>query len=373
MNWDDVRARLPAASRYTYLDTASAPPISIDAAEAGKRYYDEMLADGDVPWGRWLSEVEQVRESLARFIRARPDEVAFVPNASHGMNLAAQMVDPGSIVTMADEFPTSTLPWLRQGRRLHFVDSNAQGVIDPADVEQAIAPDTVAIVTSHVQFRTGFRCDLQALARVCARRGLVFIVDAAQSLGAMPIDVDASGVDVLVFSGYKWPLAGYGNGGLFLRRAFRESTTAPVAGWMSATEPDRHVNDRLDLRNTAAVVEVGCPNFAGIFALGASLNLLARLGIDRVASRIHELTDHLHRQLAAQGFEIASPIERGHRAGITIVAVDRAADIVDALTRRGVLVSARGRGIRVSVHIFNTPGDIDSFVGALRVIVDDVR
>lgn len=371
MNWNDIRDRVPAASRYTYLNTAGAPPISIDAASAGKRHYDEMLAEGDEPWERWLAEVEQVRGVLARFIRARPDEIALVTNASHGMNLAALMLRaPGSIVTMTDEFPTSTLPWMQQGRQVHFVDSGARGVIDLADIERAIASDTVALVISHVQFRTGFRCDLTALARLCHARGIRLIVDAAQSLGAMPIDVETSGIDVLVFSGYKWPMAGYGNGGLFVRRAFFESAGAPVAGWMSAREPDRHVNDRLDLKSSAAVVEVGCPNFAGTFALGAALELLAGIGIDRVSDRIHELTDYLHGQLTAEGFEIASPLERDRRAGITIVAVDRASEVVQALARRRVLVSPRGRGVRVSVHVFNTLEDIDTFVSALREVVE---
>ena len=371
MTWETVRARFPAAQRYTYLNTASAPPISVDAARAGQRYYEEMLADADIPWERWLAEVEHVRHTLASFIHARPSDIAFVPNASHGMNLAAQMIrSRGSVVTMADEFPTSTLPWLQQGHHLQFVESGPRGTIDPAAVERAITDDTVAIVTSHVQFGTGFRCDLSTLARVAHERGLPLVVDAAQSMGAMPIDVERDAVDVLVFSGYKWPMAGYGNGGLYIAPSFLARYASPVAGWLSAVEPDRHVNDRLDLKSSATVVEVGCPNFAGIFALGAALDLLSDIGIDRVAERIHELTDYLHERLASRGYVVASPDYRRQRAGITVVESDRAAEVVDALTRRQIIVSARGRGIRVSVHVFNAPEDIDRLIEALDAITE---
>lgn len=366
VDWRTVRARFPVVSRVTYLNTASAPPISTDAAAAGRRYYDEMLAEGDLPWARWLSEVEDVRATLAAFINAAPDDVAFISNASHGLSLLARVVHPsGPIVTMADEFPSSTLSWLQQGRDVRFVASGDDGTIATSAVERAITPDTAAVVTSHVQFKTGFRCDLAGLATACHTRGVPLLVDAAQSLGAVPVDVTATGVDALVFSGYKWPMAGYGNGGLFIRRALLESRGAPAVGWMSARDPDGHVNDRLDLKSTAAVLEVGCPNFAGIFALGAAIRLLDAIGIERVADRIHELTDRLHEGLLERGYAIASPRNREQRAGITIVAVGDAPALVAELARRHVIVSARGGGIRVSPHIFNLPEDIDTFLAAL--------
>jgi selenocysteine lyase/cysteine desulfurase len=367
VSWEAVRARFPAAARYTYLNTAGAPPISTDVARAGRRYYDEMLADADMPWERWLAEVEQVRQAVARFVRSGPDDIAFITNTSDGMNLVAQMIGPpGPVVTMADEFPTSTLPWLVRGRRLQLVASDERGEIHPDAVARALTDDTVALVTSHVQFRTGFRCDLQALARVAHGRGLPLIVDAAQSAGAVPIDVERDGVDALMFSGYKWPMAGYGSGALYLSPSFRARFEMPSAGWMSAAEPDRHVNDRLDLKHSAAVLEVGCPNFAGIFALGAAVELLEAIGVERVAARIDELTGYLHARLDALGYVVASPRLRRRRAGITIIASDRADAIVDGLARRRIIVSARGRGIRVSVHVFNLAEDIDRLIEGLE-------
>ncbi len=87
MDWSQIRALFPAADRYTYLNTAAAPPLSVLAAREGKRYYDEMAEHADVAWDRWLGEVEEVREKLAKFVHAEPRSIAFTYSTSHGMNL----------------------------------------------------------------------------------------------------------------------------------------------------------------------------------------------------------------------------------------------------------------------------------------------
>jgi cysteine desulfurase / selenocysteine lyase len=175
-----------------------------------------------------------------------------------------------------------------------------------------------------------------------------------------------SGIDFLVFSGYKWAQAGYGVGGLYIAARFLQRTSFPVAGWWSVHDPEAVVNDRLDLKETAAALEVGCPHFAGIFALGAALTLFQEIGKSRIEERIHELTDYLHQQLEAEGLNIASPKNREQRSGITIVEMRNAPDVVKRLAERKIIVSARGKGLRVSVHIFNNFGDIDRLIAGLR-------
>ena len=371
VDWSAVRELFSAAQKYVYLATAGAAALSTRAAQAGIRYYQEMLAEGDAPWDRWLAEVEMVRGKTARFIGAAPEEVAFTYSASHGMNLVAQMLSRrGEVLTITDEFPASTLPWLQQRSRVRFITSGPSGVLPVSEVERALSADTRVVVTSSIQYATGFRQDLHALGALCADRNITLAVDASQSVGAVPIDVHACQSGALVFSGYKWTMAGYGIAVLYLNARLVRSDTFPIAGWLSAREPEQLVNDRLDLKDTATGLEVGCPHFAGIFALGAAIDLLSEIGADRIEARIHELTDHLHTALRARQLEIASPTRRDQRAGITIVAVKHAGAIVDALARRLILTSARGRGVRVSLHIFNTFEDIDRLVDALAGIID---
>jgi selenocysteine lyase/cysteine desulfurase len=369
MNWREIRALFPAAERYTYLNTAAAPPLSILAAREGKRYYDEMAEHGDVVWDRWLCQVEEIRKKVANFINGDTHSVAFTYSTSHGMNLIAGILDHcGDVLCPTDEFPSCTLPWLQQRYRVHFLHSGDRGVIDLADVQRGLSVDTRVLVTSYVQFSTGFRQDLVTLGRLCRERNLIFIVDATQGMGVFPIDVLNSGIDFLVFSGYKWAQAGYGIGGLYVAPRFLNLAAFPVAGWWSVRDPEAVVNHRLDLKESAAALEVGCPHFAGIFALGAALTLFEAIGKWRIERRIHELTDYLHHQLEAERFNIASPLKREQRSGITIVEMRNAPDVVKRLAEKRIIVSARGKGLRVSVHIFNNFDDIDRLVGALREV-----
>jgi cysteine desulfurase/selenocysteine lyase len=373
MNWNQIRALFPAAERYTYLNTAAAPPLSVLAAREGKRYYDEMAHHGDVAWETWLSQAEETRGKLATFVNGEARNIAFTYSTSHGMNLIAGMLGHcGDVLSPADEFPSCTLPWLQQRYRVGFVSSRERGVIDLDDIRKSITENTRVLVTSFVQFATGFRQDLAGLGRLCREHNLIFVVDATQGMGAFPIDVVNSGIDFLVFSGYKWAQAGYGVSGLYVAPRFLNPTSFPVAGWWSVRDPEAVVNDRLDLKETAAALEVGCPHFAGIFALGAALTLFEEIGKSRIEERIHELTDHLHGRLDAERLNIASPLKREQRSGITIVEMHNAPDIVKRLAEKNIIVSARGKGLRVSVHIFNDFDDIDRLIVGLRELTSMV-
>jgi len=366
MDWQAVRELFPATRTYTYLNTAAAPPLSLYAAREGERYYEEMLQHGDVVWGRWLTQMEKVREKLASLLHAQAKELAFTYSSSHGMNLIAQILAKrGEVLASADEFPSATLPWLQQRYGVHFVASRERGIIELQDIEDAVGPQTRILVASYVQYATGFRQDLFSLGQLCRERDLVFVVDATQGMGVFPIDVAACGIDFLVFSGYKWALAGYGVAGLYISERFLDTRQFPVAGWWSARDPEALINDRLDLKATAAELEVGCPHFAGIFALGGALDLFADIGAERIERRVHELTDYLHACAASAGLKIASPTDRNQRSGITIIETSDAQRVVQALAEKKIMVSARGKGIRVSLHIFNNFEDIDRLLQAL--------
>jgi len=366
VDWTAIRAEFPAASRYTSLNTAGAPPVSRRAASEAQRYYAEMLAHGDVRWPAWLEQAEAVRARVARLIHARPEHVAFTFSSSHAFTILAPLLGPPAhIVAMRDEFPSGTLPWLAYGDEIAFVESGPEGAISLEAIEAAITPRTRAVVSSSVMYATGFRQDLRALGELCRRRGVRLVVDATQSIGVVPVDVERDSVDALVFSGYKWAMAGYGIGAMYVSPDLLRGGRSPVAGWWSARDPEAVINDRLDLKETAAVFEVGSPHFAGIFALGGSLELLEEIGAANVEARVAALTDYLHDRLTASGFSIASPRDRERRAGLTIVRMENAPAVVEQLARAGILVSARGAGIRVAVHIFNTEADVDRCVAAL--------
>jgi cysteine desulfurase / selenocysteine lyase len=156
MDWPTVRELFPATQAYTYLNSAAAPPLSQYSAREGKRYYEEMLQNGDLGYDRWVTQVEEVREKLANLLHAHTKELAFTYSSSHGMNLAAQILaGRGDVLASVEEFPSATLPWLQQRYGIHFVNSRERGIIELQDIEDALDPRTRILVISYVQKSTG--------------------------------------------------------------------------------------------------------------------------------------------------------------------------------------------------------------------------
>lgn len=366
IDWPSVRTLFPAVERYTYLNTASGGVMSAYAADAAKQYYDEAHTRADVLWDEWLDRAEQVRRQTARFLNAEPDEIAFLPNASLGLNLAAQLFDnDGAVLATEDEFPSGTLPWLQRGYPVRFLPTAADGSVSLDALRTTVTPDSRYLVASSVQYRTGFRLDLGAWGRFCRAHNLTFIVDATQGVGAFPIDVQRHQIDVLVFSGYKWATAGYGIAVLYIRKDLLASRPLPMVGWRSAREPYALHNDTLDLASHTTALELGHPLFPGIFALGGALRLFDEIGPARIAARVQALTAYLHQRLAEHGVPILSTRDPAHQSGITMVGVANPHQVVQTLKAKDIFVAARGRGLRVSLHGYNSHDDVDRCIEAL--------
>ena len=368
-DWKKTRALFPALKKYTFVNAAGGAPLARPVAEAGAAYYKEALAHGDAYWERWLERQEAARADLARLIGAAPAEVAFTLNTSHGMSLVAgALKGRGEVLTMRDEFPSTTLAWLNAGFKVRFVEPEDRRY-PLANIEKALKPGVKILVTSYVQYRTGFRQDLAALGRLCRRRGVILVVNATQALGAMPVDVKRAGMDFLVFSCFKWTMAGYGAAGLYAARRWHGKVRFPEAGWRSVAKPENMDNTARALKAAPSSVEAGCVHFPCIFALGEAARLLRRLGVENIQRRIFGLNDYLEAGLKKLGLETATPLERGCRSGITIIKARRPAEAVDRLAKLGIMTAARGEGVRVSIHFYNDRADLDRLLAGLKKVL----
>ena len=370
MDWDEVRDYFPASKKYVYLNSAGAPPISTLAYEGGKGFYEDMYHEGDFPWSKWLKKGEETRGQLAKRLNAKPEEIAFITTTSQGINLIAQILKSlskdGGVVTMADEFPASTLGWVQQGYDVTFVESRADCVIDLEDIKAKVTPETKIIVTSAVQYCTGFRQDLEKLGNFCKENGLIFVVDGTQGMFLCPMDVRKFNIDFLVFSGYK-SLAGYGIGGLYINEKYLDTDKYPIAGWWSVENPQGMENQKVTMKKTAACLELGCPNVAGILSLSGALTLFEKM--KNTEARILELTNYLIEKCEENGIGIASSKEEWCRSLIVVLAIENCGDLVQKLEDDGIAVSARKAGMRVSVQVYNNFEDIDKFINALTKLL----
>src|SRR5829696_4614810 len=366
INWADVRAKFPVTSTSVYLNTAAAGPLAESTAKAGARYYEQMMNDGDVHWDAWLARCEEIRRQVADFINAEPEEIGFTTNTSSGMNLIVDALEKhGEVISCDLEFPVTTIPWMHRRIPVHFVKS-VDGMVRAEDVRAAMNTRTGIISMSYVQFSNGLRSDLEELASSKGNHALV--VNASQAAGAFEIDVKRMQIDALCTTGHKWMLSGYGSGFVYISKAVQAASRQRTIGWLSVQDPYGTRNDEVHLRHdVASRAEIGCPHFAGVFALGASVELMQSIGIANIEARALELNRVLTSRLAESGWKVLSPIgDEKFRSAETLVAAENASQLVSRLASKNTLITEKPQGFRVATDFFNNKDDIEQLVHGLH-------
>lgn len=366
INWADVRANFPVTKNSVYLNTAAAGPLATSTANAAALYFEQMKNDGDVHWDEWLARREAVRAQVASFINAEPDEIGLTINTSSGMNLIVDALEKhGEVVSCDLEFPVTTIPWMNRRIPVHLVRSEA-GVVRAEDLRAAMNTRTGIISLSYVQYSNGFKSNLEELASVKGSHALV--INASQAAGALDIDVKRMKIDALCSTGHKWMLSGYGSGFVYISRELLAGSVPRAIGWLSVQDPYGGANNEVHLRqDVSARTELGCPNFAGIFALGASIEMMQSIGMANIEARVLELNRRLTGRLGEIGWKVLSPLQdERFRSSETLVAAKNPAQVVNDLAREKIIVTEKREGFRVATAFFNTEDDIDRLIEALQ-------
>jgi cysteine desulfurase / selenocysteine lyase len=369
-----ARSFFPIVERGIYLDHAATGPLSTRVVEALDRYAQEASRASGFGRSAQAREIERVRERLAVMLGASPAELAFVRSTTQGLGFVAAGLDwrPGDRVLTCDlEYPSNVLPWkhlARRGVETEILVTDGRR-LDLDAVEAALRHPAVRMLAlSSVAFASGFRQDLVRLGALCRERGVLFCVDAIQSLGCLPVDVRACGIDFLASGGTKWLLSADGCGVFYAAAPVLDRLTPAVVGTRSVRGSDDDPRYPLELREDARRFEESRLNAPGVYALGAAVDLLLEVGIENVACRVLELTDRLLAGLEAQGARIESPREPVARSGIVAftLAHEPPEQTAARLRQRRILVSVRRGRVRVSPHFYNTSDEIDALLAALR-------
>ncbi|HJP94136.1 MAG TPA: aminotransferase class V-fold PLP-dependent enzyme [Pyrinomonadaceae bacterium] len=368
INWEQIRAQFPVTDKSVYLNTAAAGPVARTTAEAGKFYYEQMMNDGDVHWDEWLARREEVRAKVAAFINAEPDEIGFTINTSSGMNLICDALEKhGEVISCDLEFPVTTIPWMHRRIPVHIIKS-VDGVARPEDLQAAMNTRTSVISLSYVQYSNGFRSDLEELGGIKGRHALV--VNASQAAGVFEIDVKRMKIDALCATGHKWMLSGYGSGFVYISKELLDASRPRSIGWLSVRDPYGDRNNEVHLRHDlSARAELGCPHFAGIFALGASIEMMQSIGIANIQARALELNRKLTSRLNEIGWKVLSPLtDEKFRSAETLVAATNPPQVVTHLAEQKIVVTQKPQGFRVATDFFNNEDDIEQLIRVISVI-----
>jgi selenocysteine lyase/cysteine desulfurase len=373
MDWEQFRAHFPVTQRWAFFDHAAVAPLPSPAVNALREYADDLAGNGAAVSARWTGRVKEVRSLAARLLNADPVEIAFISSTSAGVGLVAEGFPwkaGDNVVIAAEEYPANQYPWMNQAHRgveVRSVASRGSRVaID--DIRAAIDSRTRIVSLSFVEFASGFRNDLDAVGNLCRERGVYFFVDAIQGLGVLPLDVRQLPVDFLAADGHKW-LLGPEGAGLFWIRCDLIDLLHPIGvGWNSVVDCYNFSTIDFRLKAGAERWEGGSPNFAGLHALGASLQMLLDAGVPALETRVMELTDYLCGRVVSAGFQVFSSRAAGEKSGI--VSLTTPGRDPAALKRRcregGVIVNHRSGRLRLSPHAYNTTEEIDRFLDAVK-------
>jgi len=372
-SWDQFRRQMPVTERWAYLDHAAVAPLSGPARAALADWAEDAAQNGDTSYEAWSGRLEGVRALAARLIGAELEEMSLVHNTTEGINLVAEGFPwqrGDNCVTLADEFPSNLYPWMNladRGVETRRVPTD-EGRVDLDRLADACDRRTRIVTLSWVGYSTGWRNDVDRVAEIAHRHAALLFLDAIQALGVFPLDVRQTPVDFLAADGHKWLLGPEGAALFFTRREHLDRLRPIGVGWNSV----RHAHDfshvELALKDTAARYEGGSPNTAGMIALGASLELLARFDSEAIAARVVEITDLACERLAQIGARVVSDRRPAHKSGIVMFELP-GRDPESARRRcleQGVVMSCRAGRLRISPHAYNNAGDVDRLIETLK-------
>ncbi len=371
-----VRREFAVTRNMLYLDAAHQAPLASSIRDALIGFLDESHRYGG-PKPRWLRRVEQVRARVARFFNADASEIAFTKNTSEGLNIAANAIPlqaGDNVLLIAGDHPNNAYAWLhlrRKGVEVRFVELDAE-VADASTFEKHVDAKTRVITLSHVTFHAGQRHDVESIGRLCKERGIYLVVDAMQSAGVVPIDVEKMNISVLSAGCHKGLLVPQGLGVLYVRKGLDELQPAYLAMSGMANPPPDHIARLGDMRtrNDAGRFEMGNLNLPAIHALDAALQLIEQLGIRNVEEHMLRLGDRLIELMNEQSIGLVGPRPRAHRAHIYVLDLP-VGEWAEYFACHDVRISPERDGIRVSFGVFNTADDVAKF--AEIVASRDVR
>jgi len=370
-NIEKVRSQFPITKNRVFLNHAAQSPLPKTVADAMHKYIDESSS-----FATYAKEYEDLgKPFFAKLINAETGEIAVVENTSVGMNIAANVLHPkpgSKIVTTDLEYPSVVYPFLRKslGVEVEYV-KNVKGKVLLEDVERVVDDKTAAVAISHVEYANGFRHDMRAISEIAHEHGAYVIVDAIQSTGAVSVDVKRDNIDFLTASCYKWLLSPPGAGYLYVREELIQKFEPPFTGWASVKQEIFNTTDfwdiwKLELSETATRFEVGSPSYISLVGAREALKLLLSVGISNIERRILGLTDHLIDSIRDMNLDLQTPEEKACRSGIVNFRVENPRQVAEELGRKGIIVSARSNGIRVSPHFYNTEEEIDALTDEIR-------
>ncbi|MFW9906316.1 MAG: aminotransferase class V-fold PLP-dependent enzyme [Candidatus Thorarchaeota archaeon] len=379
MDLENLRKAFPITEKAIFLNHAAISPSPTPVIEECRKWlvHNKMYGDMYFPnLGEILEGIDSDRRLVGKFINAQfpEEEIAFTYNTSYGLAAIAEAIkwEKGDKIVINDlEYTSNSYTYQALANKFGLlleVIPNVRGALPLESFAHKIDQATRLVAVSHVQFSNGFRINLNELSKICHEKNAHLMVDAIQSLGAIPMDVQKQDIDYMASGGYKWLLGPLGTGFIYIKKDLAELLNPSFVGSMSDANP-------LELSHHQHSPAHGAKRFQAslgphTFLLAKAVEFLDNLGIENIFAHIMKLTDLILEIVEKENnYHLNTPIEnKGQRSGIINFSCPNGDKIVDQLRKlsKPIAISYRKGGLRLSPHCYNTEEEIQTCLETIK-------
>lgn len=379
LNSNIIHKEFPQAEGLKYLNHAAIAPWPQRTKEAVVAFAHENITYGASRYHLFNEKEDELRRQVRELINApSTDDIALLKNTSEALSVVAAGIkwkQGDSVVASAEEFPSNWIPWDAQS--VHGVSLKKVDVRVPRPEQalmEACDKRTRVLTISSVQFSSGIRLDLELLGKFCKANGILFCVDAIQSIGAHTIDVQKIQADFVMADGHKWMLGPEGLALFYSDAAARDELNLHQHGWHMTTTPDDYDIKSWQPAANAKRFEPGSNNLLGVHALSASLSLIEELGMTGIEAELGVRISYLMDKLAKLvQVHLITPANPRQRAGIVAFQVNGTdlRELHKRLLENRVICAYRGGAIRFSPHYYTAMQYLDDALDILSASILD--
>ncbi len=373
----------PIIKKVAYMNNASNAPIPFYSIKAMTDFLVECSENG--PDSTTVLEdverrMQEARNDMAKLINCKPDEVVFTQSTTEGINyvangLAFKRSESVIIRDGEHEHPANYVPWMRlkeKDVKVKKLEIDDNGFFDLDELEEKLDHKTRLIAISHALFNTGSILPVEKVGKIAASKKVMFFLDAAQTVGCLPVDVKKINCDFMAFTGSKWLCGPMGTGILYCRKDASDELEPLQSGGESAFVLE---SEKVSHRDMPQRMQAGFRNWVGIVGLAASVRYITRVGINSIREKNMQLANMLRRELTKlPNITVYGPEDESIRTSVISFSVGRveAGHVVKKLEENGIIFAkrdiSRKKVVRASPHFFNQANEIQKAVDVIKAL-----